>query len=214
MKNYLKNQNEKTKKYYQILSKEFPEFLNDYIYTPEMQKLEGINQICGGYWRKENIYEDIQIVQNENNIPELGFNSIEMAEKFVIGASRLWPLWVSAEDTMIMYFFADIIEKMYNEKYITKKDLYELSEKEIINLIKNCKDGSISERFNRFMKCNNFIETEEYKNDKFCVSRKVKRRYINPLTQKGRIYDISSKSKEIIDEYINMKISKYVYVNI
>ena len=50
MKNYLKNQNEKTKKYYQILSKEFPEFLNDYIYTPEMQKLEGINQICGGYW--------------------------------------------------------------------------------------------------------------------------------------------------------------------
>ena len=160
------------------------------------------------------IYEDIQIVQNENNIPELGFNSIEMAEKFVIGASRLWPLWVSAEDTMIMYFFADIIEKMYNEKHITKKDLYELSEKEIINLIKNCKDSSISERFNRFMKCNNFIETEEYKNDKFCVSRKVKRRYINPLTLKGRTYDVSSKSRKIIDEYINMKISKYVYVNI
>lgn len=343
MKNYLEEQNQATKKYYKILSKEFPEFLNDYIYTPEMQKLEGINQICGGYWRKENIYEDmysvlrhsvgvaliiwnfthdkkqtiagllhdisspafkhcidflngdaekqestekqtieviknskdimsllrkdniqleeigdykiypiadnetpklsadrleytfmngvyykkvwdlstikeiyedIQIIQNENNIPELGFNSIKIAEKFIMGASKLWPLWVSAEDTMIMYFFADIIEKMYNEKHITKNNLYELSEQEIINLIKNCKDGSISERFNRFMKCKSFIETEEYKADKFCASRKVKRRYINSLTSKGRIYDVSTKSRKIIDEYINMKISKYVYANI
>ena len=68
--------------------------------------------------------------------------------------------------------------------------------------------------FNKFMKCNSFIETEEYKTDKFCVSTKVKRRYINPLTDKGRVYDVSIKSKEIIDRYINMKISKYVYVNI
>ena len=36
--------------------------LNDYIYTPEMQQLDGINQICGAYWRKENIYEDMYSV--------------------------------------------------------------------------------------------------------------------------------------------------------
>ena len=40
----------------------FHSFLNDYIYTPEMQKLDGINQICGAYWRKENIYEDMYSV--------------------------------------------------------------------------------------------------------------------------------------------------------
>lgn len=45
MKNYIEEQNENTKKYYNILSKEFPAFLNDYIYTLEMQKLDGINQI-------------------------------------------------------------------------------------------------------------------------------------------------------------------------
>lgn len=58
--NYMEKVTENTKKYYSILSKDFPDFLNDYIYTPEMQKLDGINQICGGYWRKANIYKNKQ----------------------------------------------------------------------------------------------------------------------------------------------------------
>ena len=343
-KNYKEQVNEKMKEYYSILSDDFPQFLNDYIYTAEMQKLDGINQICGAYWRKENIYEDmysvlkhsvgvaliiwnfthdkkqviagllhdisspafkhcidflngdaekqesteeqtleviknskeimsllkrdkisleevsdykiypvadnetpklsvdrleytfmngiyykkvwdlseikdiyedIQIIKNEDDIPELGFKSIEKAEKFIDGASELWYLWISSQDTTTMYFFAYIIEKMYKEKYITKKDLYELSEQEIINIIRNCPDKKISNIFNKFMVCNNFVDCEEYRKDKFCVNRKVKRRYINPITVKGRrIYDVSNKSKEKIDSYINMKISKYAYVDI
>lgn len=342
MKNYIEQQTEDIKRYYKILSKDFPLFLNDYIYTSEMQKLDGINQICGAYWRKENIYEDmysvlihsvgvaliiwnfthdkkqtisgllhdisspafkhcidflngdvekqesteeqtveviknskeimnllkrdnikleeisdykiypiadnetpklsadrleytfmngiyykkvwdlstikeiyedIEIIQNENDIPELGFKTIESAEKFVDGASELWPLWVRAEDTITMYFFADIIEKMYNQKYITKDDLYQLSEKEIINLIKNCENEEISELFKKFMNSNCFIDCEEYKDDKFCVSRKIKRRYINPLTNNGRIYDVSIKARKRIDDYLTMKISKYSYID-
>jgi len=116
-------------------------------------------------------------------------------------------------DTITMYFFAQIIEEMYQEKYITKNNLYELSEQEIINRIKNCPDKKISNSFHKFMNCNSFIDCEEYRSDKFCVSRKVKRRYINPLTQKGRIYDVSKQAKEKIDNYINMKISKYAYAN-
>ena len=341
MKNYIEQQTANIKRYYKILSKDFPLFLNDYIYTFEMQKLDGINQICGAYWRKENIYEDmysvlihsvgvaliiwnfthdkkqtiagllhdisspafkhcidflngdvekqesteektldviknskeimnllerdnikleeisdykmypiadnetpklsadrleytfmngiyykkvwdlstikeiyedIEIIQNENNVPELGFKTIECAEKFIDGASKLWPLWVRAEDTITMYFFADIIEKMYNQKYITKDDLYRLSEQEIINLMKNCENKEISELFKKFMNTNSFIDCEEYREDKFCVSRKIKRRYINPLTNNGRIYDVSIKSRKRIDDYLTMKISKYSYI--
>ena len=342
MKNYIEQQTENIKRYYKILSEDFPLFLNDYIYTSEMQKLDGINKICGAYWRKENIYEDmysvlihsvgvaliiwnfthdkkqtiagllhdisspafkhcidflngdvekqesteettldvirnskeimnllkrdnikleeisdykiypiadnetpklsadrleytfmngiyykkvwdlstikeiyedIEIIQNESNISELGFKTIEIAEKFVDGASELWPLWVRAEDTITMYFFADIIEKMYNQKYITKDDLYQLSEKEIINLIKNCENEEISELFKKFMNSNSFIDCEEYRDDKFCVSRKIKRRYINPLTNNGRIYDVSIKARKRIDDYLTMKISKYSYID-
>ena len=339
----IKEQIEKQDIYYKILSKDFPEFLNDYINTPEMQKLSGINQICGGYWRKEGIYDnmysvlmhsigvaliiwnfthdkkqtiaglfhdisspafkhcidflngdaekqesteeetveviknskeimtllkrdkielcevsdykiypiadnstpklsadrleytfmngiyykkvwnyndikeiydDIEIFYNEDNIPELGFKSINIAEKFVEGASQLWPLWVSSADTITMYFFANIIEKMYKQKYITRQDLYNLSEKEIIDLIKKCENNEISSAFNNFMNCNKFIECEEYRDDRFCVSRKVKRRYINPLVKENRIYDVSNKAKNDIDNYINMKISKYAYMEI
>ena len=46
------------------------------------------------------------------------------------------------------------------------------------------------------------------------MSKKVKRRYINPLTRNGRIYDVSIKAKEKIDDYVNMKISKYAYIDI
>ena len=343
MKKYIEEQNEDTKKYFNILSKDFPEFLDDYIYTPQMQKLDGINQICGGYWRKDNIYddmysvlkhsvgvalivwnfthdkkqtiagllhdisspafkhcidflngdaekqesteeqtleviknskeimnllkrdnikleeisdykiypiadnetpklsadrleytfmngtyykkvwdletikeiyEDIKVIKNEDNISELGFDTIKNADRFIEGASELWPLWVGSEDIVTMYFFADIIKKMYDEKHITKKDLYELSEQQIINLIKNCSNKKIADLFNKFMNCNNFIDCEEYKENSFCVSKKVKRRYINPLTNDGRIYDVSIDSRKKIDEYVDMKISKYTYINI
>lgn len=341
--NYIESQSENTKLYYSILSKEFPEFLNDYIYTKEMQKLDGINQICGAYWRLDNIYEDmysvlkhsvgvaliiwnfthdkkqtlaglfhdistpafkhcidflngdaekqestedetveviknskeimallerdnikveeicdyhiypiadndtpklsadrleytfmngryfnkvwsleeikemyndIEVIKNEEGIPELGFKSVEIAEKFIQGASKLWPLWIGTENTITMYFYADIIKKMYDKKYITKNDLYELSEKEVIELINKCENEYISESFNNFMKlnCDEFYDCDEYKKDKFCVSRKVKRRYINPITNYGRIYDISSKARKNIDGYLNTKISKYAYI--
>lgn len=343
MRNYIEEQEDNTKKYYKILSTEFPPFLNDYIYTTEMQKLDGINQICGGYWRKENIYEnmysvlkhsvgvaliiwnftkdkkqtiagllhdisspafkhcidflkgdaekqeyteeqtleviknskeimnllkrdnikleevsdykiypiadnempklsadrleytfmngvyykqvwnlseieeiykDIKIMKNEDNVSELGFKTIATAENFINRACKLWPLWVRSEDVITMYFFADILKKMYNDKYITKDDLYNLSEKQIIDLIKNCKNKSISEIFTKFMSCNEFIDSEEYIENKFCVSKKVKRRYLNPLTTKGRIYDASNNSKKAIDDFNNMKVSKYAYINI
>ena len=342
-RSYIDEQKDDTKEYFKILSKDFPDFLNDYIYTSEMQKLKGINQICGSYWRMPNIYnnmysvlmhsvgvaliiwyfthdkkqtlaglfhdisspafkhcldflngdaekqesteeqtidtitnskeimsllkrdnikveeicdykiypiadnsspklsadrleytfmngvyfkkvwdlseikeiyDNIEVIKNESNIYELGFKSTEIAEKFIDGASKLRPIWISAEDTITMYFFADIIKKMYNSKYINIHDLYQLSEEQIIDKIKNCENKDISLQFDRFMNCNKFIECEEFNKDKFCVDRKVKRRYINPITPEGRIYDISSKAKNEIDNYLNMKISKYAYIDL
>jgi HD superfamily phosphohydrolase len=50
--NYLDTLNEEVRKYFKILSKEFPEFLNDYISTPEMQKQAGISVSCGTIYSK------------------------------------------------------------------------------------------------------------------------------------------------------------------
>ena len=41
---------------------------------------------------------------------ELAFEDIEIAEKFVEVASKLWPLWIRAEDTITVYAF---VKKMF-----------------------------------------------------------------------------------------------------
>jgi len=52
MNNYLENLNETIQKYFKILSNEFPEFLYEYINTPEMQKQAGISVSCGTIYSK------------------------------------------------------------------------------------------------------------------------------------------------------------------
>ena len=47
MNKYLKSLNETTRRYFGILSEDFPEFLLDYIYTPEMQRISKISMSCG-----------------------------------------------------------------------------------------------------------------------------------------------------------------------
>ena len=50
MKNYLQQLNPTIKKYFSILSDDFPIFLLDYINTPAMQKQNGISVTCGTYY--------------------------------------------------------------------------------------------------------------------------------------------------------------------
>lgn len=52
MNNYLENLDETIQKYFKILSDEFPEFLYEYINTPEMQKQSGISVSCGTIYSK------------------------------------------------------------------------------------------------------------------------------------------------------------------
>ena len=56
MNEYLKNLNEEVREYLKILSPEFPEWLLEYIYTPEMLRLDGIGMSCGTLYTK--VYND------------------------------------------------------------------------------------------------------------------------------------------------------------
>lgn len=99
------------------------------------------------------IYSNIEIQINEDNIQELGFKDKNIAEEFIVGASQLWPLWVSNEDKLAMQFLADTVKKMSEENLLTKKDLYTLSEKEVINKIENCNNE-------KFQSVSNYLETQ------------------------------------------------------
>lgn len=47
MADYLQNLDNLRKEYFKILSPTFPNWLLDYINTPEMQRLSGISMVCG-----------------------------------------------------------------------------------------------------------------------------------------------------------------------
>ena len=52
MKNYLDTLNEEVKEYFKILSPEFPEWLLEYIDTPEMHRISKISNYCGTDYSK------------------------------------------------------------------------------------------------------------------------------------------------------------------
>lgn len=47
MEKYIENLNEEVRKYFKILSPEFPKWLLEYINTQEVLRLDGIGQSCG-----------------------------------------------------------------------------------------------------------------------------------------------------------------------
>lgn len=52
MSRYFEKLNEEIKDYFGILSSEFPDFLNEYINTKEMQKQKDISVSCGTIYSK------------------------------------------------------------------------------------------------------------------------------------------------------------------
>jgi HD superfamily phosphohydrolase len=160
-------------------------------------------------------YNNLVVVQNENNVPEIAFESIELAEEFIKIASKQWYLWVCNADKLVMQFIADIVKMMIEENYLKADELYYLTEQEVINRIENCENSRISTAFKKFRDIRSINESSTSVQNKYCKSLNSKIRYVNPLvkTDAGvkRIYDVSLIAKEKIDDYLNYKTEKYAY---
>lgn len=159
------------------------------------------------------IYNNVSILKNENGIEELGFNDWKICEKYIHIISKLWPEWISDKDRTVMQFLADIVKSMNVKGYLTIDDLYNLSEKEVIDRILNCEDAYIRENFIKFQNATSVYGSDIPIDDKYCISVKGKRRYIIPLTRYDekicRINEISKLANNDINEYFNIKHSKY-----
>lgn len=182
--------------------------------------------ITGIYFNSENIwdlkqvrefYNNLTILKNEDGVDELGFKNKEIAEKYIEYAKKIWPFWITNEDKITMQFIADIVKRMSEKKLITQKDLYTLSEKQIIDKIEKCEEDNISKCFKIFRETTQIGESDELIKDKYCISIKGKRRYVIPLvkTENGnkRINEISEMAKTNIDNYLKYQTKKYAYLN-
>ena len=171
---------------------------------------------CKNIWNMEDvkeIYENIEIQKNEQGIEELGFKDIKIAEKFVKGMRILSNSYIDNRRKFSMQFLADIMKIMSSQNLITKKDLYELSEKEVIERIENCDYAEISKKFDIWKDAHEIKESDEKVKDKYCISIDAKIRYINPLVNGIRISEISEVAKEEIQKALEFKTKKYAYLD-
>ena len=164
------------------------------------------------------IYQNIDVQQNEEKIQELGFKDKEIAEKFVHTMSKLSCLYRRIETKFSMQFLADTIKEMNDYNLITINDLYTLSEKEVIERIKNCKYGNISKHFKIWENTTEVKQSDKEIENKYCVNiDNVKIRYINPLVRNEngftRINKISEKADSDIKKALNFKTKKYAYLD-
>lgn len=175
--------------------------------TEEIHDLEQVKEI----------YQAMEVQKNEKGLDELGFKNGKVAEKFVHIMSQLSSCYITNQVKFSMQFLADILKKMAKKNFITKKDLYTLSEKEIIKKIENCQDDSISSCFAMWRKATKIQESDTLpENEYYWVSIKAKIRYSVPLVRKQnefiRVDKISKFARQEIQKALNYQTKKYAYL--
>jgi HD superfamily phosphohydrolase len=166
------------------------------------------------------IYGDLIVLKNEDGADEIGFKTLKIAEKFMAGASQLWPCWVGDKNRITMQFIADIVAKVNRLGLISIDDLYEKSEDDLIKIIKNCGDAKIEKDFETFQNLlpKNVHSSPKKVPGKYCRVVKSKKRYIVPLVKTDqsskRITELSQSAKQQVDEFLNRNFSKFVYLDI
>ena len=109
-----------------------------------------------------------------------------------------------------MQLLADILKRLSNENKISKKDLYELKESDIINIIENSKYNNIFNIWKNAKKVK--ISKEEPKNV-YYVHHGAKVRYIDPLFNGERISKRCKIANKMIENNLAYNMNNYVYLD-
>lgn len=157
-----------------------------------------------------NIYNDINIQKNEEDIDELGFESESIAKSFVEMTSKLSIIYMEDKTRYSMQFIADILKKLNNEGKIKREDLYVLKETEIIDIIENSK---YKEVFTKWKTAKQILTSETPPKNVYFVHHGAKIRYIDPLINRERISKINKKAQELINNNLSYNMNKYIYLD-
>ena len=148
--------------------------------------------------------------KDEDGTLELSFKSKETALEFVKITSKLSIIYREDRTRYSMQLLADIIKKLNEDRLITKEDLYNMKESEVIEIIENSKYKDI---FNIWKNAKNIKVSKEKPENVYFVHHGAKIRYIDPLVNKKRISSISEEAKEEIDKNLSYDMNNYVYLD-
>ena len=174
--------------------------LSNTLLTYKLSDIDEINKI----------YNDVILDKDEDGTLELSFKSKETALEFVKITSKLSIIYREDRTRYSMQLLADIIKKLSEDGLITKEDLYNKKESEIIEIIENSKYKDI---FNIWKNAKNIKVSKEKPENVYFVHHGAKIRYIDPLVNKKRISSISEEAKKEIDKNLSYDMNNYVYLN-
>ena len=156
------------------------------------------------------IYNDIEIQNNENGIIELGFKTKKIAREFVKNTSRLSVCYRDDATRFFMQAIADILKKVSQEGLLTKKDLYELKESEVIDIIKKSECG---DTYNSLINARKVNTSEEEPKGIYYVKHGAKIRYIDPLINGQRISNECKIAKKMIEKNLSYNMDDYLFID-
>ena len=156
------------------------------------------------------IYSNIVLDKDEDGTLELSFKSKETALEFVKITSKLSIIYREDRTRYSMQLIADIIKRLNEDGLITKEDLYNMKESEVIEIIENSKYKDI---FNIWKNAKNIKVSKEKPENVYFVHHGAKIRYIDPLVNKKRISSISEEAKKEIDKNLSYDMNNYVYLD-
>ena len=156
------------------------------------------------------IYDDIEIQINEEKEVELGFKTKKSARNFVKVTSRLSIIYREDRTRYSMQLIADILKRLNDENKISKNDLYELKESEVINIIESSKYNDI---FNIWKNAKKVKISKEKPKDVYYVHHGAKIRYIDPLFNGKRISKCCKLANKMIENNLSYNMDNYVYLD-
>lgn len=167
-------------KNYTIIDNKRPKLCTD--------RLDGI--ILTGYaWAKNLntqdmhlIINDLEIFTNEDNEKELGFKTLEVANKVIKINKGIDELVHSKEDFYMMELLSKITKQAIDNKIITYSDLFCTKEKELLDNIKSSNQKELKELLRKF-------ETIKREDIPDITLANVKVRNINPLVNGKRLIE-------------------------
>ena len=155
------------------------------------------------------LYEDIEIQENEDGLPELGFKTKKLARKFVKVTSEMAVIYRNECPRYSTHFIADVLKRLEMADKLHVRDLFEKEEGEILDLIEKSEWGDIFKKWRNAKKVEN---SEVEPEDVYWVRDTLKVRYIDPLVNGERVSKICKIAKRYIDKNLNYKMEGYLYI--
>lgn len=159
------------------------------------------------------IYSDISVFKNEYNNIELGFCTQSIAEQFIKGASKMWYVFLSSQEKIVMQFLADLIHCLISRNLLCEEKLYTLSEQSILDIALSCNYDDIKSAVRSFQNSEQVFEGDTLPQDHslYCINIIPKKRYINPLINGVRGTMISNPISKIIESFLEYAAPKYCW---